>query len=45
MFPGTGQWMCPDVKGERPGARDGHSACVIDNRMFVFGGYVEEVRN
>ncbi len=29
--------------GEIPGARDGHSACVIYDTMYIFGGYEEEV--
>jgi len=31
------------VSGDIPGARDGHSACVIRDNMFVFGGYEEVV--
>ena len=31
------------VTGIIPGARDGHSACVINDRMFIFGGYEENV--
>lgn len=27
----------------KPGARDGHSACVSKNKMYVFGGYEEGV--
>jgi hypothetical protein len=26
-----------------PGARDGHSACIINHSMFVFGGFEEEI--
>lgn len=26
-----------------PGARDGHSSCVIRDKMFIFGGYEERV--
>jgi len=29
------------VTGQVPMARDGHSACVIDNDMYIYGGYVE----
>lgn len=36
-------WSRPRVYGKIPGARDGHSACIIDNRMYVFGGYEEDV--
>ncbi len=26
-----------------PVARDGHTACVINHRMYVFGGYEEDI--
>jgi len=32
------------VKGEYPGARDGHAMCVANGNIYVFGGYEEEVR-
>ena len=35
-------WSQPTVCGDIPGARDGHSACVINNCMYVFGGYEED---
>lgn len=38
----TNCWFKPNVIGTVPNARDGHSACVINNKMFVFGGYEEE---
>ncbi|XP_013382215.1 kelch domain-containing protein 3 [Lingula anatina] len=41
--PSTGKWSKPKTGGETPGARDGHAACVIGNRMYIFGGYEEEV--
>ncbi|KAK8756386.1 hypothetical protein V5799_000910 [Amblyomma americanum] len=31
-------WTPPKVCGQVPWPRDGHSACVIGKRMFVFGG-------
>ena len=37
------QWKRPRTHGVTPGARDGHSACVINNKMYIFGGYEEEV--
>ncbi|XP_033733715.1 kelch domain-containing protein 3-like [Pecten maximus] len=37
------KWSCPNTGGNIPIARDGHSACVINNKMFIFGGYEEEV--
>ncbi|XP_067009770.1 kelch domain-containing protein 3 isoform X2 [Anabrus simplex] len=39
----TLQWSCPPVSGMIPGARDGHSACIIDHCMYVFGGFEEEI--
>lgn len=36
-------WSRPTVHGVKPGARDGHSACVINNKMYIFGGYEEAV--
>ncbi|XP_017089188.2 kelch domain-containing protein 3 [Drosophila bipectinata] len=41
--PKTAQWSRPPVTGCLPGARDGHSACVIGNCMFIFGGFVDEI--
>ncbi|KAJ9595231.1 hypothetical protein L9F63_013468 [Diploptera punctata] len=39
----TLQWSCPNVSGMVPGARDGHSACIISGCMYVFGGFEEEI--
>ncbi|XP_002731257.1 kelch domain-containing protein 3-like [Saccoglossus kowalevskii] len=39
---GQNMWCCPKVIGDIPAARDGHSACVIDNCMYIFGGYEDE---
>ncbi|XP_074166969.1 kelch domain-containing protein 3 isoform X2 [Sminthopsis crassicaudata] len=35
----THKWFTPRVSGTVPGARDGHSACVLGKNMYVFGGY------
>ncbi|XP_044530578.1 kelch domain-containing protein 3 isoform X1 [Gracilinanus agilis] len=35
----THKWFTPKVSGTVPGARDGHSACVLGKNMYVFGGY------
>lgn len=43
LFAATKKWHRPKVTGSPPGARDGHSACVISNRMYIFGGYEEGV--
>jgi N-acetylneuraminic acid mutarotase len=32
----------PKVSGHIPGARDGHTACNINNCMYIFGGYEED---
>lgn len=37
------KWKNVPVQGMKPGARDGHSACVSKNKMYVFGGYEEGV--
>jgi len=39
----THTWARPEVTGDIPGQRDGHSACVIGDFMFVFGGYEENI--
>ncbi|XP_060471540.1 kelch domain-containing protein 3 isoform X2 [Panthera onca] len=35
----THKWSTPRVSGTVPGARDGHSACVLGKTMYIFGGY------
>ncbi|MCP9256888.1 hypothetical protein DINM_000081 [Dirofilaria immitis] len=35
-------WSVIPYEGEAPPARDGHSAVVVDNLMFIFGGFEEE---
>ncbi|GFO17289.1 kelch domain-containing protein 3 [Plakobranchus ocellatus] len=37
----TLKWDKPDVTGPIPEARDGHSACIISGRMYIFAGYEE----
>ena len=37
----TEKWSKPEVKGNIPDARDGHSACVINRCMYIFAGYLE----
>nr|CAD7588620.1 unnamed protein product [Timema genevievae] len=39
----TLKWSIPQVYGKVPGARDGHSACIIDHFMYIFGGFVENI--
>lgn len=39
----THKWFTPKVSGMVPGARDGHSACVLAKSMFIFGGYEQLV--
>lgn len=31
-------WIVPAVTGEGPAAREGHSATLVDKRLFIFGG-------
>ena len=35
----THTWSRPQVSGDIPGERDGHSAAIIGQHMYVFGGY------
>lgn len=35
-------WTAPKTTGNIPLARDGHTACMWKNCMFIFGGYEEE---
>lgn len=39
IFTDTLNWSVPEVTGSKPMPRDGHSACVINDRMYIFGGY------
>uniref|UniRef100_A0A671KKD6 Kelch domain containing 3 n=1 Tax=Sinocyclocheilus anshuiensis TaxID=1608454 RepID=A0A671KKD6_9TELE len=39
------RWFTPKISGTVPGARDGHSACVLGKAMYIFGGYEQLVRN
>jgi len=39
----TLRWSKPETHGQPPAARDGHTACVIGHRMYIFGGYEEVV--
>jgi len=43
FFVDTLQWSRPQVTGIIPAARDGHSACIINHCMYVFGGFEEEM--
>lgn len=35
----TLEWSLPAVSGSEPLSKDGHSACVIRNKMYIFGGF------
>lgn len=35
----TLRWSSPKTHGCGPGPRDGHSACVVGDKMYVFGGF------
>ena len=41
----THLWSVPDVKGLVPEARDGHSACIVNDHMYIFSGYLEYVES
>jgi hypothetical protein len=38
-----GSWEEPAAEGHSPRARYGHTACFIDERVYVFGGYSVKV--
>ena len=35
-------WSRPAVSGQIPAARDGHSAAILSDGMYIFGGFEEE---
>jgi len=37
----TLKWSIPNVFGSKPVPKDGHSACIIGNCMYIFGGFQE----
>lgn len=40
----TLEWETPEVSGPNlPGARDGHSACIVGSKMYIFGGFEEVI--
>lgn len=39
FYTDTLKWSTPKVCGNIPLPRDGHSACIIDNYMYIFGGF------
>nr|XP_015207351.1 PREDICTED: host cell factor 2 [Lepisosteus oculatus] len=43
--PETMTWSQPDTRGPAPAPRSLHSANVIGNRMFVFGGWIPVLRS
>lgn len=32
-------WYQPIVSGNKPAARSGHSACLLDRKLYIFGGW------
>lgn len=42
--PDNHRWFTPKISGTVPGARDGHSACILGKAMYIFGGYEQLVR-
>uniref|UniRef100_A0A672J469 Kelch domain containing 3 n=1 Tax=Salarias fasciatus TaxID=181472 RepID=A0A672J469_SALFA len=41
----THRWFTPKITGTVPGARDGHSACVLGKAMYIFGGYEQLIES
>ncbi len=37
------EWSILKTNGQKPEGRDGHSACVANSSMYIFGGYVQVV--
>ncbi|GAB6022105.1 kelch domain-containing protein 3 [Chamberlinius hualienensis] len=37
------EWTVVVVSGRPPGARDGHSTCIIGDKLYIFGGYEEDL--
>ena len=35
----TFEWKNIEKKGNPPSKRSGHSACIVNNNMIIFGGY------
>ncbi|CAI5453235.1 unnamed protein product [Caenorhabditis angaria] len=42
--PVTLRWRKMEIVGFIPPARDGHTAVMVNNKMFVFGGFEEELQ-
>lgn len=38
QFLASNTWISPNLRGEGPEAREGHSAALIGKRLFIFGG-------
>lgn len=38
------KWSIIEVQGPNPPSRDGHTAVVWNDRMYVFGGFEEETQ-
>ncbi|XP_071799387.1 kelch domain-containing protein 3-like [Asterias amurensis] len=37
----TLKWSKPNTTGDAPFGRDGHSACLIEDEMYIFGGFTD----
>lgn len=42
--PATQKWRIVPVSGKVPPSRDGHSATVVGHKMYLFGGFEEDVQ-
>jgi Rab9 effector protein with kelch motifs len=38
----TEEWKKLEITGAKPSPRSGHAACILDSKMYVFGGISEE---
>ena len=43
-MPESLKWSIEETDGKVPQARDGHSACVVHGKMYIFGGYEAQVK-
>lgn len=41
----TLSWSIPVTSGQQPNPTDGHSACVIGDYMYIFGGFEEDIKS
>ncbi|CAF1059137.1 unnamed protein product [Brachionus calyciflorus] len=42
--PSNHLWTIVEINGQKPDGRDGHSACIKDDSMYIFGGFVQNTK-